>query len=253
MGNGGSDNTNAGRGYTPNQVSYRSEILCLLVSAQSESCPQSTYRLLSQALRLCNEWQSADGTDEAVILNAHVLKELASEEKTVVARTKRWKEALNILEKKLATDQTSSHSLADVYRVIAVRSFQDKYSSLNQDECKKYLVKAKKFLDSFITSLESSSIKVLLLTRKSSILRHLANLEVSEGTRVAKLSESIRCAELALSFSRDGNTLLELGLATWALARHQFSDEKYTSELRKAESYLSDELLEPLEEAQLFS
>jgi len=54
------------------------------------------------------------------------------------------------------------------------------------------------------------------------------------------LQESYRCANLAIERNRELNTILELAMSEWSLARHGNSDEAYVARLSKAEELLLD-------------
>src|SRR5207247_1948506 len=115
----------------------------------------------------------------------------------------------------------------------------------------RYLRSARDLIDGVFEKSGHGATRGLLLSRESSVLRHLSMLEIGEKERARRLGESVRCATRAVKESREAVTLLEEGLAEWAYARYESTDEKYASRLRNAEKSLISEQLDEFEPAQL--
>ena len=217
------------------------QIVNLVAAARLERSGDVSYRLYDTALRLCEDWENASGDTQALSLRAQILSEMVHEENSPKKRVQRWNQALSILEASL--NKANDPTLAIIFSSIAVDAYQDKFSSLTFDARRKHLRSARAFIETALKTGPNDSFKANLLARKSSLLRHLALYELSAEGRVNRFKEAVRCAELALTTSRQSSTLVESALCLWAWARYERVDEKYFESLREVEKRLKDELV----------
>ncbi len=230
-------------------MNYNHEITIRVAAAHGERSQGISVKLLVEALQLCDDWLGAGGEIQAIILKAHILKDLAYESKTINDRSRLWKEALNLLNQK--SRQVYDYRIAEAYALIAVDYFQDELCRLKFLERLQFLRMANKTLDTYIDNAEDAAVESQLLSRKSCIIRHLSMAEVSHKLKRNMLGKCVRCAEKALKQSRNAAALLELAQANWAMANYESKDCDYVYKLNLAESYLKDSLLAGVEIAQL--
>ena len=206
------------------------------------------------AVRICatpmRQLVWSGGGAGALVLKAQTYAELALEQNTPGARTASWKRSLGALDAPSRRGSTPPQ-IAEAYAALAVDCFQDRLSDLDFRSRQQILHTAQDRLDQAISDTGEPAISGLLLSRKSSVLRHIALSEISPDTRLRRLGEAARCASLAVQHERNMFTVLELGLSDWVLARNETTDERYASRLRGAEQHLTDDLLRDYEPAQL--
>ena len=190
------------------------DIARTLSEARAERKQEVAITLFQVALRLCDAWYSAAGGTDALILRAQTYAELAYEQSTPAARTASCRDALDTLRPQ------ASHTpeIADAYALLAVDCFQDLFNNLNFRSRLEILRAARDRLDQASSGAMPPAISSVLLSRKSSVLRHLALAEVAPDSRLRRLKEAVRCAALATQRERNKFTLLELGLSGWALS-----------------------------------
>lgn len=221
-----------------------------LSAARTERTSERAQKLFEAALALCDAWYKRSGHALAVILKAQTYAELAQEAGTPSERTSLWRRSLASLEATLE-QESSRVEVAEAFGSLAVDCFQDAFSDLDLHSRTKILRTARDKIDSILREIDDDSLIGVLLARKSSVLRHLAQAEMTPDGRMRRLGEALRCAERSVQASRMWANLLELGLSEWALSRHETTDERYVARLRKAEGCLTDDLLRECEPAQL--
>lgn len=237
--------------YGPSRVfaDSKSEILGLMSAARSEPTHQRAVQILHSALQLCERWRAETEEVDPVILTGSVLTDLAFEEATSEARSKRWRQAISLF--KSAITKQDSPQLACAYAFLSVDCFQDLLSNIDLQVRAQTLRNARDFIEIQLGKGHPTVDCAALLASKSSVLRQLATLELVPEKQYSRIDESFRCSTKAVQLSRNEGTLLELGLSEWALGSHERTDEKYSTLLRNAESRLADELLLHSEVAQL--
>ncbi len=226
------------------------DIARTLSAAHAERKQHAAIALFESALRQCDSWYGSGGGAGALVLKAQTYAELALEQNTPGARTASWKRSLGALDAPSRRGSTPPQ-IAEAYAALAVDCFQDRLSDLDFRSRQQILHTAQDRLDQAISDTGEPAISGLLLSRKSSVLRHIALSEISPDTRLRRLGEAARCASLAVQHERNMFTVLELGLSDWVLARNETTDERYASRLRGAEQHLTDDLLRDYEPAQL--
>jgi hypothetical protein len=211
--------------------SFSDEIVHHISGGVMETNLDRSNQHLEAAVNLAKDWAKHGGGTQACVLGAEALKELALNALHPIQRTISWRDAIKALN---WTDRTDPNKYAEAYASIAVDAFQDKLSNMDFAERQRYLRTAKQEIDLVVDDCLDDEARALLLSRKSSILRHQALNNPTE-IRHKMFQESQRCATLATEINRNVATLLELATAEWALARHQDTDEKYIAKLRRAE------------------
>jgi hypothetical protein len=225
------------------------ETLALLVAARAERSPKRSRELFDLSLRSCDSDANGDGVATS-ILKAQILGEIAYEEGKAEDRTRRWLQAIGILEKhwKLSPNL----GIADAHASLAVDCFQDVFSTIEFAPRLKILRNARDYLDYSMKQLcNSEQAKATLLTRKSSVLRHLSLGDQTPEARSRRSDESVGCARRAVQLFRYPGSILELAQAEWQRARYEPTDEQYVSRLRSAEIEFNDAVLKEDEIAQL--
>ncbi len=225
------------------------EIAQTLRAARTERSAAKCRALLKKAIDLCKSWEQSADNIRALILRAQTLAELAAEEDHPGNRSLHRKESLEILARQL--QHGTEPSVAEAYAALAVDCFQDVFNDLNDEDRTRLLRNARNYLNDALDGQNPPDIAAALLSRKSSVLRHLSSNSVSLQARRDLLGESLRCATRAVTTQRTIPTVLEVALSEWAMARFEHTDEQYAERLRTAEAHLQDKLLEGFEVAQL--
>ena len=200
------------------------DITRLLSSAHKELSRNDSIRLLNAAVTRCNHWEVAEGGDQAAILKASALRDLALEQHTPPDRTAFWKAALAAIEPHLLAHPTPA--LAESYADVSVDCYQDIYSDITVADRSHIIRGAGDYLDA-ATQDADNRVKGTLLARESSILRHRALVEVTDTERRVWLDRSHRCAKLAATYDESPDVILQLASSEWALARYEKTEMRY--------------------------
>lgn len=219
----------------------------LVSAAHAERRRSAAIGCLESALQACITWHKEDGCVSALTHQAEVQAQIAIEQDAAGKRSYTWDLAFAVLEPASKSDAQA----ADVYASLAVDCFQDLLSDLDLRHRQQILRRARDRLDAALASVGGGAPSSVLLCRKSSVLRHLSQSDVTEDARLQRLDEARRCAALGVQRERNPFTVLELGLAEWACARHESTDEQYSLRLRAAERQLTDRLLADNEVGQM--
>lgn len=225
----------------------REEISGLIHSGRSELVPEKCKSYLANAILLSKNWLAERGGTIPCKLAAESIRELIFFEQNPIKRAQLWKEALKLLR---TTEKTEYAYHIAFYLEFSVDVVQDVLSSISSAEKQKILVEAKKIVDSEIIKSSNPEDSAIYLARKSSILRHQA-LECSSEIRYHLLSESQRCASLAVEKCRNDFSVLELAMSEWFLSRYQKTEDQYISKLNIAEDLFKSLDRESFEPAQL--
>jgi hypothetical protein len=222
----------------------RERIDYLLNASHATLSPERNRELLDTALRLCESWITHGGTAEARLLRGAILAEIAIEQSVPAARGQRWRDAVSFVP---SPDADTNGKLIDRYASLAVDCFQDSFSDLELAERLRVLRTARDVVTSALRYTASNRSYANLLARKSSLLRQIARIELSDRVRINLLEESLRCAVRATEQWKSPGTLLELAESHWAVARHQKTDEEYVARLRQAEECFQESRLNNFE------
>lgn len=233
----------------PRAQSPPARIFDLLAAAHAEPSHERTLGFLLSALKECEQWDSEKTGIDAKLVMVQVLTELALEETIGSKRGDRWRRAVDVIE--IESKRTPDPRVASTFGFVAVDCFQDILSDIPYGARVATLRSARDSLDGAIRQYQSTADAASLLSRKSSVLRHLAMTDVTEYQQIQRFEESHRCAAKAVENARTEETLLELALSEWAVAARENSDQKYVERLRSAEGHLRDGMLVHSEAAQL--
>jgi len=206
-------------------------------SARSEVNRERAIRHFEAAVHACDAWSRALGGSQPLDLKATTLAELAVEEPTPELRRNRWSRALHELHVAVQLAPGNPY-VADTFGAVAVDHFQDVLSGIDLHARQHVLRIARHEIDSALEAKPDAHLAAVLLSRRSSIIRHLATEELSATVRSQRLDEAVRCAELAVSKDRSPYALLELAIAEWTAGKLESSDERYADRMRTAEHHL---------------
>jgi len=134
--------------------------------------------------------------------------------------------------------QEQLERVAETHSLVSIDLFQDQVIGLDVRTKQSILHKSKDMLDTAMRNPAGPKELALLLARKSAVLRHQAQLELSPTHQLRRLNESVSCAEKATSTGQFPSAYLELGLAEWARSRQEKTDDEYAKWLRRAEAHL---------------
>lgn len=214
----------------------------LLLEAKSVSTSPAARTLLKRIELLSAPLPSDSPSIEILLLRARALAALAQEEATPHGRTEAWLAALNVL--KGASELFFDIRVSWMYASIAVDFFQDPLASATRTLRSKSLLAAEKdFLDPVITELQNRSSKeacAALLARKSAVLRCRTWSFATRELKLKLCAHAHRCASRACGLSRTTETILELGLASWGMARFESGDERRRKLIDEAEQTLKE-------------
>jgi hypothetical protein len=220
----------------------RRDIQTILETANAERSADKARRLLNGALAACHELRNQGDVLGEALLCSRTLALLALEENDPIAREKRWVEALGLL--------SSYHNLEwdtdaiELFSQLAVDFSQDAFIAISDEDKRRHLKKAQLLIENALgyPTLRRDE-KALLLARQSSVLRHIAQLQITKQNEISLLSKSLTIARKAVENSENRSTLTELALAVWASARHEDNDSSYKNSLSEAESILMNDAL----------
>jgi TPR repeat protein len=218
-------------------MSNADDALTAVAAARNERDRSRARSYFEAAITAAEAWRNeAKGDFEADLFRARVLSEYAAEENSPQTRLHLYQRGLGLIETTWKVNQIAK--VAETHSLVSIDLFQDPIVSLDTRRKQTYLRQSREMLDIALRSTSEPKETAQLLARKSAILRHQAQLELTNDLMLKRVDEAVACALKATSTGHFPAAYLELGLAEWARARFEKTDEKYVEYLRRAEEHL---------------
>jgi hypothetical protein len=222
----------------------RTEVVQHLYAARLEKEPGVARRLLIESVRLADQLIKLTSEGEAKALRADALTELALLEPTINKREAYWRKAL----------QTFRGSLdpvgAEAFASAAVDFTQDDLLGLLDVERLQVLNGVLKTVNSTLKEMPSAD-QAMLLARKSSVLRQLAQFQSDKPAKLAMVQGAMRCANAASMHNKTPGVTMELGACEWSAAQFSRSDKDHAVHIRQCIEHFNNVELENFPPAQL--
>jgi hypothetical protein len=223
---------------TDGYISNANDALEALAAARNERDRARSRSYFEAALAASEAWQrEAIGNYEAEIFHALLLTEMAAEDANPASRLRTYLKALSLAERTWKASKLAK--VAETHSLVSIDLFQDPLVSLDSRHMQGHLRQSRELLDEALRSAPPQKEMAHLLTRKSAILRHQAQLELTNDLMLKRVDESVACAQKAAAIGEFPAAYLELGLAEWARSRFEKSDDRYVDWLRRAELHLT--------------
>jgi hypothetical protein len=208
-----------------------------IAAARNERDRTRARQYYGAAMVAAEKWHQEQPNDwEASVFRALLCAEFAAEEAQPEARTRLYQRGLSLAESTWKSNQQPQ--VAEAHSLISIDVFQDSLVNLDARRKQTHLRQSREMLDLALRNTVEPKEVAQLLTRKSAIVRHQAQLELTNDLAQKRIDESIACATKATVVGQFPAAYLELGLAEWSRARFEHSDEKYVVWLRRAEAHI---------------
>ncbi len=220
-------------------MSSAGKALRALAAARNERDRARARAHFEAALSAGEAWRAEEAQAiDAALFCSRVLAEYAAEQDQLNVRLRLFRRSLSLAE--ATWKQEKVGRVAETHSLVSIDLFQDSVIGFDARTKQSFLHKSKDMLDAAIRDSAGPKERAQLLARKSAILRHQAQLELSPASALRRLNESVACAEKATSDGHFPSAYLELGLAEWARSRREKTDEGYAEWLRRAEAHLRE-------------
>jgi hypothetical protein len=180
-----------------------------LTAARNERDRTRSRRYFEAALAASEAWQKEGiGNYEAEIFRARLLAEFAAEDTNPASRLRTFLKALSLAE--LTWKASKLAKVAETHSLISIDLFQDPLVDLDSRRKQGYLRHSRELLDEALRSAPPQKEMAQLLTQKSAILRHQAQLELTNDLMLKRVDECVACAQKAAAIGKFPAAYLEL-------------------------------------------